>query len=117
MSIEITTEPLLLHGEPYYLVTRINALSYDDLPTDYLSGIPNVWLAEDESGRRLVYCNTDHALAERALYRESDFFRLLDLIATAGHRLAAINDPCPKKQRNMHRPFALDRTRCRTFII
>ena len=119
MAIKIVAEPLMIQGEPYYLVIAIDALSCDELPVEYLAGIPAVWLVDDGICRRLVYCNTDYALCERNLYPASEFNQILDLIAGAGHRLAAINDRCPKKQQTqkLHRTFALDKTRCREFII
>lgn len=118
MSIRIVAEPLLIQGDPYYLVLAIDALSPDELPFAYLAGIPNVWLADDGMCRRLVYCNTDYALCERELYPASEFDQILDLIAGAGHRLAAASDPCPNKnQRKLNRTFARDKTRCREFII
>ena len=116
MSIEIVAEPLILQGEQYYLVVAIDALPYDELPWEYIASIPCVWLADDGECRRLVYCNTDYALCERELYRASEFHMLLDLIATAGHRLAAINERCPKQTQNP-RNFALDKTRCRRFTV
>lgn len=118
MAIKIVAEPLLIQGEPYYLVIAIDALSCDDLPVEYLAGIPSAWLIDDGLCRRLVYCNTDYALCERELYPASEFDQILDLIAGAGHRLAAINDRCPKQQnRTRPRTFSLDKTRCREFII
>ena len=100
MTIKIKTKQLVIRGVKMFKVLDIEALSDEELPTEYLKHEPNVFFSQYEDDTRKVkelvincseYRFRRHYITCTESYHKNDMLEKLGMIKKAGERLSKIN--------------------------
>jgi hypothetical protein len=90
MSIKIEVKRILDRGDKVYEVKKIEALTFDELPSRYTS-LDNTALYLKETALCFAGCYEKKLISEGCVYTLDEFTEALEAIKKAGKMLADIN--------------------------
>lgn len=97
--ITIRTEKLVKKGVAFRKILEIKAITYEELPSEYIGGYPYCYKRDD--GKELyVVSNWHRSLFVDNNYKESFFQEMLETITTCGKRLQEINVKVKELEKN-----------------
>ena len=99
MTIKITVERIKM-----YRVTDLSALTKDELPNEYVSGVPSVSMSPNGNSLAVVYSvgkdsHEYHVMSSGETYTDEELKDLWKHIVASGERLHQINHKNDKKDK------------------